>query len=86
MAKSFDRHGRQILQEPIPGGGTRFYDSNRTICIGLPSGTITDAITAFDANPPQPVPKQPSAETESILATIEAMSPEQLARLRSLLS
>ncbi len=59
-----DRYDRQLFVEPIPEfpGGFRYFDEERTICIGLPGKDDKAAKEISDENPPPKFQKKPEEQ------------------------
>ena len=80
-----DQFGREILTEPLKGGGMRYIAADGSICTALKSADPAAALAVFNANPPPrlqaaSMPDQP--EGDDLITKIEALSVEQQKRLK----
>lgn len=87
-----DKYGREVLSEVMAGGGVRYFDTDQTICMGLPFADEAAAIVTFNATPPAghisptapPLPADPERVNE-ILSAMANLDKTQQAALKKIL-
>lgn len=87
MAAQIDSFGRELLMETIPGGGTRYFSRDRSICVGLKPANDAEALRIFNETPPPAlqVPEIVQPEADDLITKIESMSKSQRKRLKAVL-
>lgn len=91
MPNPIDSYGREILSEPIPAGGTRYFDRERTCCVGLQVDDVAQALALFNACPPPAFQTVASTmadpqRVDEILTAMESMWPAQKLKLDKILN
>ena len=90
MTNAIDQYGREVLSEPIPTGGTRYFTADRSVCVGLNPASPTKALEIFNATPPAGmVVAESNSDPEridEILEAMESLTPAQATKLAKILA
>jgi len=79
-----DSYGREILSERFDGG-IRYFSPDGSINMALKTPNDNQALLVFNENPPKTHKDVENEATNTILDSLESLSPSQLKRFKKIL-